>query len=108
MAEPFAYTFEWDPAKASENLSKHRVAFELAATVFRDPLALAIHDAERDEERWASLGRAEDGKLLVVIHTFQETSATSATVRIISAREATRRERKDYEEGPRQRPERNR
>ena len=53
------------------------------------------------EERWATLGRTENGKLLVVIHTFEETGATSATVRIISAREATRRERENYEEAPR-------
>ena len=68
-----------------------------------DPLALSVYDTEHSEteERWASIGRAEDGKLLVVIHTFEETSATSATVRIISAREATRRERENYEQAPR-------
>ncbi len=103
MAEPFVYAFEWDPAKAAENLTKHGVAFELAATVFRDALMLTVYDTEHSEaeERWASVGQAEDGKLLVVVHTFQETSATSATVRLISARDATRRERKDYEETPR-------
>ena len=103
MAEAFVYAFEWDPAKAAENFAKHGVAFETAATVLRDPLALSVYDSAHSEaeERWASVGRAEDGKLLVVIHTFEETSATSATVRIISAREATRRERENYEDTPR-------
>ena len=103
MAEPFTYAFEWDPAKAAENLSKHGVAFEIAATVFRDPLMLTVYDRDHSEqdERWASVGRAEDGKLLVVIHTFEETSEASATVRVISAREATRRERQSYEVAPR-------
>ena len=103
MAEPFVYAFEWDPAKAAENLAKHGIAFELAASVFRDRLALTVYDAEHSEadERWASVGRAEDGKLLVVIHSFEETSATSASVRIISAREATKRERENYQEAPR-------
>lgn len=105
MAEPFVYAFEWDPVKAAENLAKHAVAFELAASVLRDPLGLTVYDSEHSEreERWATIGRAEDGKLLVVIHTFEDTSATSATVRIISAREAKKPERESYEEGPRER-----
>lgn len=103
MAAPFVYAFEWDPAKAEENTAKHGVAFELAAGVFRDPLTLTVYDDEHSEaeERWATLGRTENGRLLVVIHTFEETGAASATVRIISAREATRRERENYEQSPR-------
>ncbi len=103
MAAPFVYAFEWDPAKAEENTAKHGVAFELAASVFRDPLTLTVYDEEHSEteERWATLGRTENGKLVVVIHTFEETGAASATVRIISAREATRRERENYEQSPR-------
>ncbi|HEX2829462.1 MAG TPA: BrnT family toxin [Burkholderiales bacterium] len=103
MAETFVYAFEWDPTKAAENVAKHQVAFEIAATVLRDPLALTIFDSEHSEveERWASVGRAEDGRLLVVIHTFEETSAVSATVRVVSAREATQRERENYESSPR-------
>ena len=81
MAEPFVYAFEWDPAKAAENVAKHGLAFELAASVFRDRLALTVYDTEHGEaeERWATVGHAEDGKLLVVIHSFEETSATSAS-----------------------------
>jgi uncharacterized DUF497 family protein len=103
VAAPFVYAFEWDPAKAEENTAKHGVAFELAASVFRDPLTLTVYDDEHSEaeERWATLGRTENGRLLVVIHTFEETGAASATVRIISAREATRHERENYEEAPR-------
>jgi uncharacterized DUF497 family protein len=62
-----------------------------------------VYDEEHSEaeERWVTLGRAENGRLVVVIHTFEETGAASANVRIISAREATRRERENYEEAPR-------
>jgi uncharacterized DUF497 family protein len=84
-------------------LRAHGIPFEAATGVFRDPLALTIYDSEHSEaeERWATVGRAEDGGLLVVSHTFEEGGATRATVRIISAREASRHERKDYDEGPR-------
>lgn len=103
MAEPFIYAFEWDPVRATANLAAHGVAFEMAVTLFRDPFMLSVYDTEHSEqeERWASVGRSEDGKLLVVIHTFEEAGATGATVRLISAREATRRERQSYEETPR-------
>jgi hypothetical protein len=100
VADPFVYAFEWDPEKARENATKHDVSFELAATVFRDPLHLAVYDENHSEseERWVTLGQAENGKLLVVVHTFEETKE-GAKVRIISAREATKRERQDYEDG---------
>lgn len=102
MPEHFAYLFEWDPEKAAENAAKHLVAFELAATVFRDPLHVAVYDDEHSdvEDRWVTLGRSENGKLLVVVHTFEEApGGDSAKIRVISAREATRRERRDYEDG---------
>jgi uncharacterized DUF497 family protein len=99
VAEGFRYQFAWDSAKANDNLAKHDIGFEQAATVFRDPLAVTVYDSEHSaaEERWATLGRSESGALLVVIHTFAETSANSATVRIISARRATKPEVRDYE-----------
>ena len=101
MTELFVYSFEWDPQKARENATKHDVSFELAATVFRDPIHVAVYDEQHSEseERWATLGRAENGNLLVVVHTFEESGGTSARIRIISARDATRRERRDYEDG---------
>lgn len=97
------YHFDWDPAKAKSNLADHKVSFQLSITVFRDPLAVTVFDEEHseNEERWATLGAAENGQYLVVIHTFQQTSPTEVRIRPISARAATRREIEDYEETPR-------
>lgn len=69
------------------------VSFELAATVFIDRLAVSIHDLEHseNEERWVTLGKADNEQLLVMAHTYQETSAQAAIIRIISARAATRK-----------------
>jgi hypothetical protein len=102
MPEHFDYHFEWDPAKAAGNRRKHGIGFELAATVFRDPLALSRFDEaySETEERWVTLGQAENGSLLVVVHTFQEVDEHNATVRIVSARLATRHEQRDYESTP--------
>ncbi len=99
MVGSFGYHFEWDAAKAASNRRKHGVSFDLAATVFRDPLMISIPDGEHSEseERWITLGQAENGKLLVVIHTYHEISANAATVRIISARPATKHEQRQYE-----------
>ncbi len=101
MAGGFHYHFEWDPNKAVANHRKHGVAFEQAATVFRDPLAVSIYDEAHaeQEERWVTLGQAENGALLVVIHTYRAMSDTEALIRIISARRATKREQHDYEQG---------
>ena len=95
--------FTWDPVKAASNLAKHGVTFAQGATVFADALALTVFDAEHSEfeERWFTLGMASDGKLLAVSHTHTATGAASARVRIISAREATRNERRQYEDEPR-------
>ncbi len=89
-------TFEWDPLKARSNLAKHRVGFEEASTVFGDPLSLTIPDPEhsRTEKRYVTMGIAFTGKLLVVVHTDRGNN-----IRIISARRASRRERKSYEKG---------
>ena len=93
----------WDAAKAQSNIVKHGVTFAQAATVLLDPLALTVFDAAHSgaEERWFTLGKAFEGKLLAVSHTYQPTGPASAQVRIISAREATRRERAQYENEPR-------
>jgi hypothetical protein len=95
--------FTWDPAKAASNITKHGVSFPQAATVLADALALTVFDAEHSEfeERWFTLGVTSSGKLLAVSHTYTATSADSARVRIISAREATRAERRQYEDEPR-------
>ena len=88
--------FEWDPEKAERNLSRHRVAFTEAMTVFGDPLEVTIADLMRSEEefRFLSLGRSEAGRLLVVAYTERE-----RRIRIISARVATPKERRDHESG---------
>jgi uncharacterized DUF497 family protein len=101
VSTPFVYRFAWDPAKAIANRRKHGVSFEQAAAVFRDPLALSRYDVEHSEaeERWITLGLAETGQLLVVVHTVEEISEQEARVRIISARFATAHERRQYEGG---------
>jgi hypothetical protein len=87
--------FEWDPDKAASNLRKHRIAFQEAATVFGDPFSWTFPDREHsdDEPRWVTLGASGKGSVLVIAHT-----ETGDTLRIISARKATARERRFYEE----------
>ncbi len=94
------YNFEWDPAKARANKRKHGVSFELAATVFMDPRALSVFDAEHSarEERWFTLGVSATGALLVVHHTFSPVDGRTANIRIISSRKATSRETQQYAE----------
>jgi uncharacterized DUF497 family protein len=88
--------FEWDQAKDAANRRKHGVGFADAATIFSDPLAYTFDDPDhaRSEQRWLTIGRASRGSLLLVSHTER-----NHRIRIISAREATRHERKIYEEG---------
>jgi uncharacterized DUF497 family protein len=94
------YNFEWDPAKAKENLHNHKVSFERAATVFLDPRAISIFDEEHssEEERWITLGIDRNGVLLVACHTYRDVDASSCEIRIISARKATKKEMRQYEE----------
>jgi uncharacterized protein len=86
--------FQWDTGKAELNLNKHGVSFEEATTVFGDALALTFVDPEHShgETRFRTLGFSISRELLVVIHTEQ-----LETIRIISARKATRNEREIYE-----------
>ncbi len=89
-------TFEWDPAKSEANLKKHGISFHEASTVFGDPLALTFNDPDHSvgEQRFLTFGLSGIGRLLVVVHTERR-----KTARIISARCATRQERKIYENG---------
>ena len=98
MAGQFQYQFEWDPRKARLNLKRHGVAFERAAAIFLDRNALSEFDEAHSEaeERWITLGLDQTGVLLVVCHTFRDTES-SARLRLISARKATRREKAEYE-----------
>ena len=87
--------YEWDPAKARQNLRKHGVDFADAVTVLEDEAALTIRDPfSEQEQRWITLGMDALGRLLVVVYTWR-----GDRIRLISARPATPRERRQYEEG---------
>jgi uncharacterized DUF497 family protein len=94
------YYFDWDPNKARTNRKNHGIAFEQASTIFLDPRMISIFDTEhsKHEDRWVTIGIDKNGVLLVVVHTFQQLAADSCRVRVISARKATRKELKQYEE----------
>ena len=90
--------FEWDAAKAQSNLQKHRVSFEIASRVFADPFAMVAQDRiENAERRWQTLGIVDGHLLLLVAHTVREDEDGTEVIRIISARRAEPKERKDYE-----------
>lgn len=87
--------FEWDPEKARRNWKKHGVAFADAVGAFEDELALTVSDPHTEsEERFITVGRGPLGRVLVVVYTWR-----GDRIRLISAREATNRERRQYEEG---------
>ena len=89
--------FEWDPDKASMNLNKHDVSFEEAQTVFMDERAILFDDPDHslEEERFLILGISQKLRLLIVSHCIRE---SGDVIRLISARKATTREAKQYEE----------
>jgi uncharacterized DUF497 family protein len=89
----YAVRFEWDPSKAASNRRKHGVAFEEAAECFEDSLALVL-DEPRQPGRFILIGESKRRRLVFTVYV----EKTTATIRIISARLATRRERKRYEE----------
>ncbi len=88
--------FEWDKVKAESNEKKHGVSFTEASTIFGDPLEMTIEDPKHSsgEYRFLSIGRASTGNLLVVSYTEREQNL----IRIISARKATKKELKNYEQ----------
>jgi uncharacterized DUF497 family protein len=88
----------WDPRKNLANQRKHRLSFEKAQQVFDDPLVLSRLDGEAGEERWQSIGLI-DGVAVVIVHTWREIEGGEIEGRIISARKATRNEKRIYEEG---------
>ena len=87
--------FEWDPNKAKENLKTHGVSFDEASTAFGDTLSLVIYDPlhSEQEDRFVLIGNSHKNRLLVIVHTER-----ADRVRLISARKATKKERKQYEE----------
>lgn len=86
--------FEWDTAKAARNLAKHGVSFDEASTVFGDPLAGTVLDPRHsgEEPRFVTIGLSRSRRLIIVAHAEREDR-----IRLISARRATRRERRSYE-----------
>ena len=90
------YTFEWDTRKARQNLKKHGISFEEAATIFGDPLTLTIVDPlhSDQEDRFVTIGASSRGRILVVVHIDR-----GDNIRVISSRLATPTERLNYEEG---------
>lgn len=85
--------FRYDPAKAAENLKKHKVSFADAEGVLEDPLAVTVEDPDAEgEKRFVTVGLGSAGELLVVVWTERDEEC-----RLISARRATRKERKQYE-----------
>lgn len=89
--------FEWDPEKDKINRRKHKVAFFEACYVFGDKYMLTLYDEEHseDEDRWVTIGRPLKGSILVVVHTYRKIRRKES-VRIISARKATKNEEKQY------------
>jgi uncharacterized DUF497 family protein len=87
--------FAWDPRKAAANLSKHGISFDEAATVFADDNAILLDDPghSHEEDRSVLLGLGDRLRILVVSHTVRD---RGDTIRIISARRATKREREQY------------
>ncbi len=87
--------YEWNEEKAAANLSKHGVAFDEAKSVFEDPLHVDFYDPDHsyNEQRFIMVGQSTQGRLLIVSYTER-----GDVIRLIGAREATRRERRDYEE----------
>jgi len=85
----------WDPAKARRNIETHGISFDEASTAFKDTLSVTIHDPlhSYEEDRFVLLGNSHRNRLLVIFHTERRNK-----IRIISARRATKKERKQYEE----------
>ena len=90
--------FTWDAGKATRNLKKHGVSFEEAATVFADPDALEWEDLEHShkENRFKRLGISSQGRILILVYSYRRTKDDKETLRIITARRASPKEREAY------------
>jgi uncharacterized DUF497 family protein len=90
--------FSWDARKAQANYDKHEVAFEEAATIFADPAGLDWEDPahSREERRYKRLGWSVAGRILLIVYTVRRMPHGDETIRVISARQASRKERKAY------------
>ncbi|MBF0235624.1 MAG: BrnT family toxin [Desulfamplus sp.] len=92
--------FEWNENKESLNLRKHKVSFEEAKTVFNDPMLVTFLDEHHSdyEERLISIGMSSNSRILLVVHTEQESDGDTILIRIISCRKVTKHERRTYQE----------
>jgi uncharacterized DUF497 family protein len=90
--------FAWDARKATRNLRKHGVSFEEAASVFADPDALEWEDLEhsRDERGFKRLGISSQGRILILVYSYRRMKDGKETLRIITARRASPKEREAY------------
>ena len=88
--------FEWDSKKAQSNRKRHGITFEESSTIFGDPLSITVHDPAHSigKDRFITIGTSVNDKLIVVVHTDR-----NDIIRIISARKATKNERRQYEQG---------
>jgi uncharacterized DUF497 family protein len=89
--------FQWDETKEETNKRKHGISFELASLVFADPLALTRKDYTQEEDRWQIIGSVQGVLVVLVVYTIRE-DAEETAIRIISARKASSKERRLYEE----------
>jgi uncharacterized DUF497 family protein len=89
---------QWDKDKDAANIKKHRISFEEASEVFDDPLHISVLDKRFDylEERWITIGASKKGTIIVVGHLYSLSSGEES-IRIITARKATKKERVQYE-----------
>lgn len=94
------FQFEWDEAKAAANLRKHGVSFELASSIFSDPRILTLADTthSESEERWFSIGLANNGVPMSIAYLWTEAGARLVKIRLITARRATAAEIRHYME----------
>ena len=94
--------FDWDPTKEAKNIREHKLDFRRAATVFHDPNQVSIYDEEhsKTEDRWVTIGIDNNGVLRVMVHTYEQLTDSLCEIRIISARKATKKEARQYREGP--------
>lgn len=90
--------FEWDDAKNESNLKKHGISFNDARSVFADPLAVSRLDSHSDEPRWQIIGHWGSSIMVLVVYTIRQND-DSDSIRIISARQASAVERRQYEKG---------
>jgi uncharacterized DUF497 family protein len=94
-----AMRFEWDELKDRVNRAKHGIGFETARLVFDDPAHLSVQDRHvAGEERWQTMGLVGGVVVLLVAHTYREDDSGGEVIRITSARKATKRERRRYEQ----------